>query len=72
MTQLLQITLTNTAADERFGKNPALTPTQQGYQIHQPVADELRAIQKAGRTLDGLGLQPVSYTHLTLPTKRIV
>lgn len=59
MTQLLQITLTSTAADERFGKNPALTPTSEGYQIHQPATDELRAIQKAGRTLDGLGLQQV-------------
>lgn len=59
MTQLLQITLTSTAADERFGKNPALTPTAEGYQIHQSATDELRTIQKAGRTLDGLGLQQV-------------
>ena len=59
MTQLLQISLTTNAADSRFGKNPALTPTVDGYQIHQPAQEQLRAIQKAGRSLDGLGVQQV-------------
>ena len=59
MTQLLQISLTTNAADSRFGKNPALTPTLDGYQIHQPAQEQLRAIQKAGRSLDGLGVQQV-------------
>jgi PepB aminopeptidase len=63
MAELLQITLTSTAADAKFGRNPTLTPTADGYQIHaantlQP-ADALRLIQKAGRTLDGLGLAQV-------------
>lgn len=62
MTQLLQILLTTQAADPRFGKNPGLTPTADGYQIHQPAQDPLRAIQKAGRSLDGLGVQQVQLT----------
>jgi len=62
MTQLLQILLTTQAADPRFGKNPGLTPTVDGYQIHQPAQDPLRAIQKAGRSLDGLGVQQVQLT----------
>ncbi|MDZ7902131.1 MAG: hypothetical protein U5L01_06165 [Rheinheimera sp.] len=41
-----------------------MTPTADGYQIHLNAsssnsADALRVIQKAGRTLDGLGLAQV-------------
>ncbi len=57
MSELLQIHLSSAAADARFGKNPLLTPTAEGYQIHQSGIDALRQIQKAGRTLDGLGVQ---------------
>lgn len=63
MAELLQITLTSNAADAKFGRNPTLTPTTDGYQIHVASslnsADALRLIQKAGRTLDGLGLAQV-------------
>ena len=59
MTLLLQISLASAAADTRFGNNPLLTPSAEGYQIHLPTTEPLRAIQKAGRTLDGLGLQQV-------------
>ncbi len=63
MAELLQITLTSKAADAKFGRNPTLTPTTDGYQIHVASslnsADALRQIQKAGRTLDGLGLAQV-------------
>ncbi len=59
MTLLLQISLASAAADARFGNNPLLTPSAEGYQIHLPTTEPLRAIQKAGRTLDGLGLQQV-------------
>ena len=62
MTLLLQISLTTQAADPRFGKNPAVTPTADGYQIHQPVQEPLRAVQKAGRSLDNLGVQQVQLT----------
>lgn len=55
MTALLQISLTSAAAQSRFGKNPLVTPTELGYQIHAS-ADNLRQIQKAGRTLEGLGI----------------
>lgn len=58
MSELLQVSLTDSAAEPRFGKNPTVTPTAQGYQIH-PAADQLRQIQKAGRTLDGLAVQQV-------------
>lgn len=59
MTLLLQISLAATAADTRYGNNPLLTPSADGYQIHLPTTEPLRAVQKAGRTLDGLGLQQV-------------
>lgn len=52
---LLQISLTTAAADSRFGKNPVVTPTADGYQVHA-AADNLRQIQKAARTLEGLGI----------------
>lgn len=57
MSELLQIQLSSVAADPRFGKNPLLTPTADGYQIHQSGNEQLRQIQKAGRSLDGLGVQ---------------
>lgn len=59
MSELLQIQLSNVAADARFGKNPLLTPTATGYQIHQNATDALRQIQRAGRSLDGLSVQTV-------------
>ncbi len=62
MAELLQITLTTAPADAKFGRNPTLTPTADGYQIHlgnANPADAQRLVQKAGRTLDGLGLQQV-------------
>jgi len=58
MSELLQVSLTDSPAEPRFGKNPTLTPTAQGYQIH-PAADLSRQIQKAGRTLDNLAVQQV-------------
>jgi PepB aminopeptidase len=64
MTLLLQISLASAAADTRFGNNPLLTPSADGYQIHLPTTEPLRAIQKAGRTLDGLGLQQVQLAGL--------
>lgn len=62
MAELLQITLTTAPADAKFGRNPTLTPSVDGYQIHlgnANTSDAQRLIQKAGRTLDGLGLQQV-------------
>ncbi len=62
MAELLQITLTTAPADAKFGRNPTLTPSADGYQIHlgnANTSDAQRLIQKAGRTLDGLGLQQV-------------
>lgn len=55
MAELLQVYLTEAAADSRYGKNPTITPTADGYQIH-PAADLPRQIQKAGRMLDNLGI----------------
>ena len=42
---------------------------------HQPVLDAVRLDRRMAKLLEpliGRDLKPVSYTHLTLPTKRIV
>jgi PepB aminopeptidase len=56
MSDLIQIRLSSAAADAKWGKNVALTPDAAGYQLHVKAAD-LRAVQKAGRQLDALGIQ---------------
>jgi PepB aminopeptidase len=56
MSDLIQIRLSSSAADAKWGKNVALTPDASGYQLHVNAAD-LRAVQKAGRQLDALGIQ---------------
>jgi len=58
MAELLLVHLTDAVADSRYGKNPTVTPTVEGYQIH-PAADMQRQIQKAGRLLDNLGITQV-------------
>jgi PepB aminopeptidase len=56
MSDLIQIRLSNSTADAKWGKNVLLTPDAAGYQLHVKAAD-LRAVQKAGRQLDALGIQ---------------
>ncbi len=61
MSDLIQIRLSNTAADAKWGKNVMLTPDAAGYQLHVNTTD-LRAVQKAGRQLDNLGIQQFQLT----------
>jgi PepB aminopeptidase len=56
MSDLIQISLSSAVADAKWGKNVALTPDATGYQLHVKATD-LRAVQKAGRQLDALGIQ---------------
>jgi PepB aminopeptidase len=58
MSELIQIRISSTPAEAKWGKNVLLTPEAAGYQLHLNVAD-LRAVQKAGRQLDGLGIQKI-------------
>lgn len=58
MSDLIQIRLNSAAAEAKWGKNVVLTPDTAGYQLHVNTAD-LRAVQKAGRQLDALGIQQI-------------
>lgn len=58
MSDLIQIRLNSAAAEAKWGKNVVLTPDTAGYQLHVNAAD-LRAVQKAGRQLDALGIQQI-------------
>ena len=40
--------------------------------INMDVTAYMHRLPKPGETLQGKEYKPVSYTHLTLPTKRIV
>lgn len=58
MADVVQIQLQTESAANKWGK-ATLTPTGSGFQIHLNAADALRSVQKAGRSLDGLGLTQV-------------
>ncbi|MGP9800218.1 aminopeptidase PepB [Rheinheimera sp. NSM] len=55
MADVVQIQLQTASAASKWGK-AALTPTVNGFQIHLNGADAQRSVQKAARSLDGLGL----------------
>lgn len=55
MADVVQIQLQTASAASKWGK-AALTPTATGFQIHLNGADIQRSVQKAARSLDGLGL----------------
>lgn len=59
MTDIIEIRIQREPAAEKWGKKSLLTPTENGFQIHLSGNYELRSIQKAGRTLDGLGILQV-------------
>lgn len=54
--ELLQISIATAKAAQKWGNNALLSPTAEGYQIHLPANDMLRGMQKAGRSLDNLGI----------------
>lgn len=58
MADLIQIQLQLQGAAEKWGK-AALTPVADGFQIHVNGKDPLRSVQKAARSLDGLGITQV-------------
>ena len=43
-----------------------------GLHWSEAKASDMMIFNEAGQTLEGRGVVAVSYTHLTLPTKRIV
>lgn len=53
---ILQISFTTDKAAQKWGNNALLSPTALGYQIHLSVNEPLRSMQKAGRSLDNLGI----------------
>ena len=61
MTDILQITLQQQPADVQWGKAP-FTPAANGFQIHISGKDDARAVQKAARSLDAMGLSQVQLT----------
>lgn len=58
MTDVLQITLQQQPAGTQWGKAP-FTPSAQGFQIHISGKDDARAVQKAARSLEAMGLSQV-------------
>lgn len=60
--ELLQISIAAERAAAKWGNNALLSPTTQGYQIHLPGNDQLRSMQKAGRSLDNLGITELQLT----------
>ena len=57
MSESIQLYFGTQTAESRWGKNVLLTPAAAGYQLHANANDLLRSVQKAGRQLDGLGIQ---------------
>lgn len=58
MTDVLQITLQQQPAGTQWGKAP-FTPAAQGFQIHISGKEDVRAVQKAARSLEAMGLSQV-------------
>ncbi|WP_214000412.1 aminopeptidase PepB [Arsukibacterium sp.] len=54
--EILQISIAADKAAQKWGNNALLSPTADGYQIHLPENDPLRGMQRAGRSLDNLGI----------------
>ena len=55
-----------------FKLNPKILKAVQEAGYEKPTPIQNKAIPAALEGKDVLGIAPVSYTHLTLPTKRIV
>lgn len=58
MKDVVQIQLQAESVANKWGK-ALLTPTEKGFQIHFNAQDPQRSVQKAARSLDGLGLEQV-------------
>ncbi|WP_416260746.1 aminopeptidase PepB [Gibbsiella quercinecans] len=58
-TDIMQVTLSHTPADARWGEKALLSTNSEGMVIHLTGADELAAIQRAGHKVDGQGVKKV-------------
>ena len=56
----------------RRDEAPEILPVDAAVAIYPEEAETLTRLSTSHRHLNGIDLSPVSYTHLTLPTKRIV
>ncbi|GAA3596726.1 aminopeptidase PepB [Gibbsiella greigii] len=61
-TDIMQVTLSHTPADARWGEKALLSTNSEGMVIHLTGADELAAIQRAGHKVDGQGVKKVKLT----------
>ena len=59
---------------KRIAKKALNLPGNDGLKFYEfeLIADEKKFKEEYSLTLNQLPINPVSYTHLTLPTKRIV
>lgn len=57
--QLMQVTLSEQAADPRWGKCALLSSSAHGITLHVPSSEPLRAIQRAGKKLADQGILSV-------------
>ncbi|ATA21019.1 PepB aminopeptidase [Gibbsiella quercinecans] len=58
-TDIMQVTLSHTPADARWGEKALLSTNSEGMVIHLTGAEELAAIQRAGHKVDGQGVKKV-------------
>lgn len=58
-TEIMQIALSQEPADARWGEKALLSTNDQGISIHLTANDELGAIQRAARKIDGQGIKKV-------------
>ncbi|KKO44456.1 aminopeptidase B [Arsukibacterium ikkense] len=54
--EIVQISIATAKAAAKWGNNALISPTALGYQIHLSANEPLRSMQKAGRSLDNLGI----------------
>ncbi|WP_145586157.1 aminopeptidase PepB [Yersinia rochesterensis] len=58
-TEMMQVTLSNTPADARWGEKAQLSTDAEGMTIHLTGKNELGTIQRAARKIDGQGIKQV-------------
>ncbi|GAA0490682.1 MULTISPECIES: aminopeptidase PepB [Tatumella] len=59
-TPMMQIRLSQQAADARWGEKAIISSTDQGMTIHLSAGDELQVIQRAAHKIDGQGIRSVA------------
>lgn len=64
-TPMMQIRLSQQAADARWGEKAIISSTDQGMTIHLSAGDELQVIQRAAHKIDGQGIRSVALAGMT-------